>query len=200
MDDPMSAIHHAFSKISYEAPETQKQYALDLGYERDDNLSGKNYSVFHNKDTKNTVLAFRGTQDVADLPVDGLTLLNLGSHSGRYKNAHKVAKKVIAKYGTEGTSLTGHSLGGAVALDINRKTGLTTTAFNPLSSINGLGTGLTEKVYCKTVGKGSTRCKNAQNSTVIKTLGDPVASRYQGADRIKTVAPKKANIHSLDNF
>jgi hypothetical protein len=97
-------------------------------------------------------------------------------------------------------SLTGHCLGGAVAVDVNRRTGLKTTAFNPLSSINGIGSGMAEKDYCKTVGRNSTRCKNAQNSTVIKSLGDPVASRYQGADRIKTVAPKKANIHSLDNF
>jgi hypothetical protein len=200
-EDPMTSIHHAFSKLSYESPDVQREYARDLGYERDDELSGRNHAVFHNPSTKNTVLAFRGTQDVADLPVDGLTLLNMGSHSERYKNAGRVARQVVARYGSEGTSTTGHSLGGAVAVHVNRETGLKSTAFNPLSSLGGKVSGAIERTFCDTVGAATARCKNARNSTIYKVGNDPVAMQYRGADKaVVRVRQKTRNPHSLDNF
>jgi hypothetical protein len=201
MEDPMTSIHHAFSKISYESPDVQKKYASDMGYQRDDELSGRSHAVFHNPSSKNTILAFRGTQDIADFPVDGLTLLNMGSHSRRYRNAGQVAKRVIAKYGSDNTSTTGHSLGGAIAVEVNRETGLKSTAFNPLSSLGGKVSGAIERTFCDTVGAATARCKNARNSTVFKVGTDPVAMRYRGADqKVVRVRQKTKNPHSLENF
>jgi hypothetical protein len=130
-----------------------------------------------------------------------LTLLNMGSHSERYKNAGRVARQVVARYGSEGTSTTGHSLGGAVAVHVNRETGLKNTAFNPLSSLGGKVSGAIERVFCNTVGAATARCKNARNSTVFKVGTDPVAMRYRGADQeVVRVRQKTKNPHSLDNF
>lgn len=201
MDDPLTSVHLGFSKIAYETPDVQREYASQLGYTIDDELSSKNYTVFHNPETSNTVLAFRGTKEIADAPVDGLVLLNMGSHSQRYKNAGSVARKVVSKYGLSNSSSTGHSLGGALSIHANRETGIKSTAFNPLSSLGGKVTGTIEKAYCESVGASSNRCVNARNSTVLRVDSDPVAMRYRGADQaIVRVRRKTKNPHSLENF
>jgi hypothetical protein len=199
-EDPLYETHLAFSKLAYESSDVQQEVAKSMGYSLDSDLSTKNVSVFHHPDSRNTVVAFRGTAEVADLPVDGLAFLNLSAHSSRFKNAKRLAKQVIEKYGISGTSTTGHSLGGAQAIAVNRETGIKSSAFNPVSSVAGRLVNTIEKVSCA-MAPGTRRCRNARNSSVYLAAGDLISERAGGADgKVKRVKPKGTDYHSLNAF
>jgi hypothetical protein len=171
-EDPLYETHLAFSKLAYESSDVQQEVAKSMGYALDSDLSTKNITVFHHPDSRNTVVAFRGTAEVADLPVDGLAFLNLSAHSSRFKNAERIARQVIDKYGIANTSATGHSLGGAQAIAVNRETGIQSSAFNPVSSVAGRIVNTVEKVSCA-MAPGTKRCREREREKITSVPETP---------------------------
>lgn len=114
-----------------------------LGYDILHNYSSPDRVVYQHQATKHVVIAFRGTDPTSwsngfqakgfrDLTTD--TILGLGSQnlfSHRFRNADKVTKAVVQKYGANNVSVTGHSLGGSQAMYVSKKYNLHAHAYNP---------------------------------------------------------------------
>lgn len=165
------------------------------GYDIDKDLSNRNRTVYVDKDTGKAVVSFRGTKlnsknKLGDLGADAMIALGLQKHSSRFKNAKKVTKQAIDKYGKDNVVLTGHSLGGSQALHANRVYDVPTFVYNP-----GVGLGdVTESMKGKAV-------KN--KATIFTTGYDPISMLSPLVSKSRTiyrVGKKKLNPHSLKNF
>lgn len=177
-----------FNMGSYENPHYHsKQVGADWSV--DDELSDHHSTIYHNPNTKHTVVAFRGTADKHDVGTDALMFLGLGGKTNRFKEATELTNRVISKYGRDKTELTGHSLGSNIGSSVSKNTGLPTTSFNK--------------------GKTLLPTRNAKNERVIRNAFDPfsgnavIPSAFSlpnlligGSGRL----PKSANPHSLNNF
>ena len=87
---------------------------------RDDNLSSNNTKVFYDTSTNQPYVLHRGTKTFNDVIDDGLVGLGLSKYSHRHKNAERVNKKILDKYGTSANNY-GTSLGGHLAENSNTK-------------------------------------------------------------------------------
>jgi hypothetical protein len=107
---------------------------IPQGYRLDTTLSNQDRSVFSHDGSGRAVVSFRATNPANkyDLATDlGITV---GSESltDRFREAERVTRKTIAKYGgTDHVEVAGHSLGGTQSLYVNAHTGVRATAFNP---------------------------------------------------------------------
>ena len=106
-------------KTSYEDPKKGK---APTGYKRDASLSGKRVQVYTNDDNKAFVV-HRGTAGMMDVLTDVKFALNRAwfKKSKRYQQSQKIQKLAYDKYGKENTTTMGHSLGGALAESVGRK-------------------------------------------------------------------------------
>lgn len=151
------------------------QVLLDRGYSRDEQLSNKHASIYHNPTENHTILAYRGTQlsDPEDLKADLDIALNKQHNNQAFKTARTLYETTTKKYNTPLT-ITGHSLGGSKALDVAKTYNTKAVTFNPGISAFGEDTG---------------------NSTVYHKQGDIVSSRFKG----KNTHISKGG-HSLSTF
>ena len=87
------------------------------GFDMDRSESNSKRGVFVNNDTKEVIISHRGTDPsmAANLTTDAAIALGVEGFTRRYKNARDRDAETIAKYPDHKVSLTGHSLGGAVA-------------------------------------------------------------------------------------
>jgi hypothetical protein len=110
--------------------EERASEASHLGYGYDRDLSGDDYAVFV-KPGQGAVIAYRGTdpRNIQDLSADAAIALKLQKYHPRFKKAIEASKKAKQKYGS--ISLTGHSLGGALAEHVNSYTDDTAYTYNP---------------------------------------------------------------------
>jgi hypothetical protein len=169
-----------------------------LGYEVDSELSNRNRTVYHNKDTGKAVMSFRGTnvKNKADLATDALLALGLKDFSSRFRNANKYSKRAIEKYGKDNVAFTGHSLGGSQALYVNSKHGNETHAYNPFVEPKQ------PKANLLTKGLFSLFKRPVKsNATIYKTTTDPISlfSSLSNAN-VKEIKPTSKNGHALKNF
>jgi hypothetical protein len=84
----------------------------------DKDLSSKTSKVYTNPNTKQTVVAHRGTSGISDWFNNALYALGgkkLYKLTPRYKEAEKVQNEAIKKYGADTISTIGHSSGGLQA-------------------------------------------------------------------------------------
>ncbi len=161
------------SQLAYEPDVYQKlRTARELGYDYDTDLSTYNQSVFRHRGTKQTVLAFRGTNpmNMDDLAADLHIAMGSRGHN-RFREAEQIAKKVEAKYGKDFT-VTGHSLGGTLALHVNQLHGNATKVFNPGSSP------LFERDYENTPGHAP---------IIVRNGSDLVSYGHKNKKNVKTV-------------
>lgn len=116
------------------AQERLKSFFLDDEFTIDTSLSNARHMVF-TYGANNPIVAFRGSNDI----IDGLTDLALGfsqiNNTGRLQEAREDMRQVIAKYGP-GTQqnplvVTGHSLGGYLALQMAKEFNALAFVFNP---------------------------------------------------------------------
>lgn len=177
-----------FNMGSYENPHYHsKQVGADWSV--DDELSDHHSTIYHNPNTKHTVVAFRGSAEKHDIGTDALLFLNLGAKTNRFKDANALTDKVIQKYGKQNTSLTGHSLGGAIASNVSKNKDLDTTTFSK--------------------GRTLLPTKNAPREKSLRSILDPLSGSaiipsafslpnllIGGSGRL----PKSTNPHSLANF
>jgi hypothetical protein len=91
---------------------------IPQGYTLDAKASGQRAKVFVNNDTKNVMIAHRGTSGLADVGTDLSAVIGgRRKQSKRFKYAQKVTNAAKAKYAGHTITATGHSLGGTLAQD-----------------------------------------------------------------------------------
>lgn len=99
--------------------------------------SGLAFDIFEKEKSNEVVFAFRGTE-----------LWDLGDHIANFtyfltsqpKNAQKYLEKYMLKYCNKHIILTGHSLGGGLALGMSLRLGLDAITFNPSPRLyDGIG-------------------------------------------------------------
>ena len=92
--------------------------------------------LFHDPTTDQYVLAFRGSDSIADFK-DNLRQGIFGTTTGQYDQALKLTDKLLDRLALTGDPLdlriTGHSLGGGLATLSALRAGRTATVFNPAS-------------------------------------------------------------------
>ncbi|KAL4440626.1 hypothetical protein ABPG75_003627 [Micractinium tetrahymenae] len=115
--------------------------------------------------------------------------------SARFQKRLDVARQVTAKYGLGNVVVTGHSLGGAQAVMINRKLGLECHAFNPGAGPVQLAWGIMDRMR-------ATPRMLAKASTVYWCGFDLISFIAHFGPDCKVYVPRKPGIgaHSIDNF
>jgi hypothetical protein len=172
------------------------------GYDIDRSLSNRNRTVYVNRDSGKATISFSGTRlgskrdRMKDIGTDVLLATGLHNLSSRFKNAKKVARATMEKYGTDNVDTVGHSLGGSQSLYVNQRLGLESHSFNagaPPSFVKkSLFDRLTGSLFKKPVKK---------NATAYYTGTDPISMLSPlAASRSYKVKPKTKDPHSMANF
>ena len=183
------------SKAAYEHGANLEN--VPKAFERDDELSNFDRTVFHNSATGEAVIAYRGTipTHVSDLETDAAIAIGAESKTKRFKEADKVAKAAIAKYGKEHVTLTGHSLGGTQALYVAARNDLKAAAFNPGKGFDGL------RSLQYLTGK---KAGSSDKARIYATGYDPISvNSLLGSEKVTLVKPKSKNplkVHDIGNF
>lgn len=91
--------------------------------------SGVQAALYRNRLTNEMVIAYRGTDQTEDLLVDlQIALGNISQE--QLLDAEIFYNAVITQYGDSNITITGHSLGGALAQLVGAETGVETVTFN----------------------------------------------------------------------
>ena len=150
------------------------------GFVLDPVLSSPEASVFHDKATGETVVAYRGTTTLKDVQTDAFVLVGRENTTERYRAAERLYGAVVKKYGPTNVTLVGHSLGGGLALHVAETYDVSSYTFNPA-------------VSPRQVAQSHIRAhkKNKHQQVIYKTVLDPVSV---GAELIGD-DPKRHVVH-----
>jgi len=98
----------------------------------DATLSDSNASVFVNQTTGAVVVSYRGTTNASDIKTDAAIFVGKERSTARYKSSMALMERVKAKYddGGHNIDVTGHSLGGGIAMYVAESNGLESFVFN----------------------------------------------------------------------
>jgi predicted esterase YcpF (UPF0227 family) len=133
-------------------------------FQVDKELSTVEHSILHNPQTKETVIAFRGTSNLKDVGTDALVLTSQELKSNRFKESQKVFEATAEKYGRENIVTTGHSLGGSLSINIAQLQNIEGHHFNPAISARQVDQSYTSALR-----------NNTAKQTIYRTHGDPVS-------------------------
>lgn len=89
-------------------------------------LSNLQFDIWEDTKSNRTIIAFKGT----DEPLDIFTNINLSPISIPHLCAKKLVKIYLDSHTDRTLSLTGHSLGGSLALSVSLRKGIDTIIFN----------------------------------------------------------------------
>ena len=105
--------------------ETLKGHFLDEldDFVVDENLSTIDNLVLHNPITKETHIAYRGTQKLSDWKTNLQAMTSVEKHSPLVRSAIMTAEAVADKYGTDNMTVSGHSMGGMRSLEVTQHFG-----------------------------------------------------------------------------
>lgn len=84
------------------------------------------FDIWEDSNSNKTIIAFKGTQDIIDWEVGNLAI----GISIPYKSAKKHVREYIAAHPDRKVSVTGHSLGGGLALSVSFWEGVDAIVFN----------------------------------------------------------------------
>lgn len=109
--------------------------AREFGYIHDPDLSTENTAVYAKPDKSHAVVSFAGTniRNKSDLGADANLVVGNLKNTERYRNSAKIASAARNKYGNNVT-LSGYSLGGAVADTLGGEEGYESVVYNPGSN------------------------------------------------------------------
>ncbi len=151
---------------TYKKPKDQKNN-ID-NYVRDDSLSGARVAVYHDPNTKHTIISHRGTASIQDVGTDLMLSVGLAGNTKRFKHAKSIQDQTENKYGKENVLTVGHSLASSIASKVGQNSKEIITMDKPVTFQN--------------IGQ-----KIPNNQTDIRTTNDPVSLLYGlqfGQDRI----------------
>jgi len=156
---------------------------------KDGFLTGFAYDIYEEIDGNKSVIAFRGTDSKKDWALSNLAV----PFSIPYKQAWKAVRKYLEKNPSRNLILTGHSLGGGMALSASVHFGVPAIVFDPSPRIfDGLGD----------YHEPATRVIIYQNGEVLERLRELINKAY---DVVKTEDIyvchfdfEKANEHRID--
>ena len=119
------------SQLAQQAYKQERQRQVG-SYLFDDEFSDAESAVYHDPESKKTILAARGTvvgpKDLlADVGV--ATGTNIGGYGSRFKRTQDTFDRTRAKYGGD-ISATGHSLGGTLAASLAAQNNIAATTYN----------------------------------------------------------------------
>jgi hypothetical protein len=151
---------------AYFLPDTCKS-----GYFLDQQLSTHCVAVYVKQNPLDVILAIRGTiLEAHDLVADLALAYGFRSLIPRFSRAKKVCKLAIKKYGKPVVSVVGHSIGGAIVIDLSRKFDLPGTAFQPGTALIGLGSEVAWNLFRRYI------LKKPHQVKIVCTKGfDPIA-------------------------
>lgn len=103
------------------------------GYVVDKELSGKDWTVYYNPRTKKSSIRYRETDptNFKDLTTDILVATGTQHYGSRFNRSIGVYDRAVQKYGQKNVNVFGHSLGGSIALEVNKERGAKAWAYNP---------------------------------------------------------------------
>jgi hypothetical protein len=134
------------------------------GFRLDTTLSTVEHSIFHNPETLETVIAFRGTSNLKDVGTDAMVLSSQELRSNRLRDSERVFEATAEKYGKENLVTTGHSLGGHLSLHTAERYDVDGHHFNPAVSARQADQSYTSALR-----------DNTARQTVYRTHGDAVS-------------------------
>jgi hypothetical protein len=106
-------LYHAL-KSSYGDKDSIKKIE-NQGYTKDNSLSNDNESVFYNPQSQKLLYNVAGSHNAKDFLVTDVSLaLGRLKNTTRYQEAERVLNQAKSKYNPKETTLTGHSLSGAI--------------------------------------------------------------------------------------
>ena len=175
----------SFLSGSYSKKKDQKHNIE--GYIRDDSLSGRRATVYHNPETGHAVVTPKGTQSIQDWGTNAMTAIGMASKTKRMKHVQKIQNEAAAKYGNQNILTTGHSLGAKLAEKVGQKSAEVIT-YNKPTTLENIGKRISHK------------------QTDIRTHNDPVsflAGTQRRQNHINTIntdtwSPLKA--HATDQL
>jgi hypothetical protein len=157
---------------SYQNNIYQKEALSKHGYVRDDNLSNHNQQVYYHPNDNKLVFSVTGSHNLKDWGTNMYLAAGKLKDTNRYKEADKTFKAAKEKYKPSHTTVSGHSLGGA---------------------ISGYIAGKNDDVI--TLDKGATIGQNVRgNETHYRTKGDVVS--LLNSNNKHTVNLENNNIHT----
>lgn len=158
----------------------QKKHSNNIeGYELDKSLSGQRAQVYHNKDTNHTIVNHRGTKGIHDMYTDVQLMLGYKNNK-RFKHGKKVTDQAIDKYKGSDVTITGHSLGHAVAKESNKEHN------KELVTLNGAVT------------PNDMFDKQKDNEHIVRTKYDPVSFLHSLNPMQSKKNTTTVNSHSLN--
>ena len=183
-----------------------KKFKLDDNWTQDTDLSTPDVAILVNKKTKELVSSVTGSRFTdpkhkwRDIRSDIGIALGTDRWGNRTKEVSAIVKKAGEKYKDYDSTITGHSLGGKVAANISKQTGIPTVAYNMGSSPLGVISSRLMKLFGK-----DTKGSNVIHYTTYKgTTIDPVSiSEAIAGTADKTIRVDKASgdiAHSLSHF
>lgn len=93
----------------------------------ENNKTGLAYDIFENQNSNKVIFAFRGTDDKKDFTKANLAFSPFNT---QYKEAREQFKAYLETHKDKNITLTGHSLGGALALSLSVSYGIDAIVFN----------------------------------------------------------------------
>jgi putative lipase involved disintegration of autophagic bodies len=175
-------LNRDLSAAAYDNDKYRDKLRNDYGFEYDPELSDKNVSVYYSPKEQRAIASYRGTKmsNIDDLAADFDILQGKRQHH-RFSEAVQHAKRANQKY--KNLSTTGHSLGGTLALHVNKQLGLPARVYNPGSSP------FSQEHY------------NNDNVYIHKSAMDPISMNAHGKhEERKVIKPKFKDVTSLQGF
>ena len=109
---------HDVMRNGYQDESSQEQFGKDKGFIYDKELSTPTEQFYVNPETNKLLMNIRGTSSVDDLITDFEMLRGKLKDTERYKRADNSLKSAKEKYKNYDTTITSHSLGGAIGTRI----------------------------------------------------------------------------------
>jgi hypothetical protein len=142
-----------------------KDRLQNKGYIKDNELSNHNQQVYFNPENKDLIYNVTGSHNVKDWGTNLYLATGNLKRTNRYMDAHTGLRQAKAKYKVDGATVTGDSLGGAIAGYISSK-----------------------KDKAVTLNKGSTIGQKVRgNESAYRISGDVVSLMNANSKRMKTL-------------
>ena len=181
--DDKDKIFVQMSKQSYIKPDDRK--ANLAGYTYLAQQSDIENAVYENSDDKKLIIAFRGSAKLKDLKADLGIATGLLEKTSRHDSTEELVKKLKTLFPDYSITLTGHSLGGSLAVSMSSKHNIPAVVFNAGHTI------------------GKSKHKDSDIKFYTKE-GDPVsmlgANSYKDVKFIEGSHKNVLKDHSLTNF